>query len=263
MDDETSCVLPEEIREGDVLVYMGGRLLIVDHLVPEAFVIDLVELQDDAAASRPDPVAAVSAAPQRRDDEAAEVAVVVMPRLGRLKPWCVEVGRERVVLRATELEEEATAGTGARSPRARRPDARREPVVPAVEGEHGLVLLHVGGEQAPVRGGHVRRDRGDHVDRPGCVERRGQVADHHPHAVARRARRRRQRRRRRRPRGRPAPRAGSTPPPRHHPCTGRRPCPARGSTRRGAARQLFGLGRGRRTHPAQRAARDHRSGRVR
>ena len=48
-------MLPEEIREGDVLVYMGGRLLIVDHLVPEAFVIDLVELQDDAAASRPTP----------------------------------------------------------------------------------------------------------------------------------------------------------------------------------------------------------------
>ena len=45
-----SSVLPEGIRDGDVLVYMSGRLLVVDHLVPEAFTIDLVELQaeDDA-----------------------------------------------------------------------------------------------------------------------------------------------------------------------------------------------------------------------
>lgn len=37
-------VLPEGVRDGDVLVYMSGRLLVVDHLVPEAFTIDLVEL---------------------------------------------------------------------------------------------------------------------------------------------------------------------------------------------------------------------------
>ena len=47
MDDERSRVLPDEVREGDVLVYMSGRLLIVDHLVPEAFTIDLVELSAD------------------------------------------------------------------------------------------------------------------------------------------------------------------------------------------------------------------------
>ena len=33
-------------HEGDVLVYMSGRLLVVDHLVPEAFTLDLVELHE-------------------------------------------------------------------------------------------------------------------------------------------------------------------------------------------------------------------------
>jgi len=33
------------VVDGDVLVYMNGRLLVVDHLVPEAYAIDLVELE--------------------------------------------------------------------------------------------------------------------------------------------------------------------------------------------------------------------------
>jgi len=44
--------IPEDVRDGDVLVYMQGRLLVVDHLVPEAFTIDLVELDREQAASR-------------------------------------------------------------------------------------------------------------------------------------------------------------------------------------------------------------------
>jgi hypothetical protein len=50
MDVEAKPELPEEMREGDVLVYMSGRLLVVDHLVPEALTIDLVELQAADAA---------------------------------------------------------------------------------------------------------------------------------------------------------------------------------------------------------------------
>jgi hypothetical protein len=45
MDVEAKPELPAEMQEGDVLVYMSGRLLVVDHLVPEALTIDLVELQ--------------------------------------------------------------------------------------------------------------------------------------------------------------------------------------------------------------------------
>jgi hypothetical protein len=48
-DDETP-EIPDDVRDGDVLVYMSGRLLVVDHLVPEAFTIDLVELQAEDAA---------------------------------------------------------------------------------------------------------------------------------------------------------------------------------------------------------------------
>jgi hypothetical protein len=44
-DGEPHPVVPEGVRDGDVLVYMSGRLVVVDHLVPEAFTIDLVELQ--------------------------------------------------------------------------------------------------------------------------------------------------------------------------------------------------------------------------
>ena len=44
--------IPEDVRDGDVLVYMSGRLLVVDHLVPEAFTIDLVELDREQAALR-------------------------------------------------------------------------------------------------------------------------------------------------------------------------------------------------------------------
>jgi hypothetical protein len=47
MDADGESVLPTGVREGDVLVYMSGRLLVVDHLVPEAFTIDLVELQQE------------------------------------------------------------------------------------------------------------------------------------------------------------------------------------------------------------------------
>ena len=50
-DDETP-EIPPDVRDGDVLVYMSGRLLVVDHLVPEAFTIDLVELQAEDAAER-------------------------------------------------------------------------------------------------------------------------------------------------------------------------------------------------------------------
>ena len=45
---------PEGVRDGDVLVYMRGRLLIVDHLVPEAYTLDLVELEAAEAAERRD-----------------------------------------------------------------------------------------------------------------------------------------------------------------------------------------------------------------
>jgi hypothetical protein len=44
-DDGEGPQVPEELADGDVLVYMSGRLLVVDHLVPESFTIDLVELQ--------------------------------------------------------------------------------------------------------------------------------------------------------------------------------------------------------------------------
>jgi hypothetical protein len=43
---EPQATLPDDVREGDVLVYMSGRLLVVDHLVPESFTIDLVELHE-------------------------------------------------------------------------------------------------------------------------------------------------------------------------------------------------------------------------
>jgi hypothetical protein len=44
MAGESSAAVPDDLRDGDVLVYMSGRLLVVDHLVPEAYAIDLVEL---------------------------------------------------------------------------------------------------------------------------------------------------------------------------------------------------------------------------
>jgi hypothetical protein len=56
MDEELRSMLPDGVREGDVLVYMSGRLLIVDHLVPEAFTIDLVELHDADATQREVPL---------------------------------------------------------------------------------------------------------------------------------------------------------------------------------------------------------------
>jgi hypothetical protein len=46
MDRVSNTEMPEDLRDGDVLVYMSGRLLVVDHLVPEAYAIDLVELHD-------------------------------------------------------------------------------------------------------------------------------------------------------------------------------------------------------------------------
>jgi hypothetical protein len=46
MDQPNDVEMPDDVRDGDVLVYMSGRLLVVDHLVPEAFAIDLVELHD-------------------------------------------------------------------------------------------------------------------------------------------------------------------------------------------------------------------------
>jgi hypothetical protein len=46
MDRKSNAAVPEDLRDGDVLVYMSGRLLVVDHLVPEAYAIDLVELHE-------------------------------------------------------------------------------------------------------------------------------------------------------------------------------------------------------------------------
>jgi hypothetical protein len=51
-EDDATPEIPDDVRDGDVLVYMSGRLLVVDHLVPEAFTIDLVELQAEDAAER-------------------------------------------------------------------------------------------------------------------------------------------------------------------------------------------------------------------
>ena len=52
---EAATQLPDGVRDGDVLVYMSGRLLVVDHLVPEAYSIDLVELQAEDAAKHAAP----------------------------------------------------------------------------------------------------------------------------------------------------------------------------------------------------------------
>jgi hypothetical protein len=53
MNADTNPAMPAQLHEGDVLVYMQGRLLVVDHLVPEAFTVDLVELHEaDAAGFR-------------------------------------------------------------------------------------------------------------------------------------------------------------------------------------------------------------------
>ena len=52
---EAATELPDGVRDGDVLVYMSGRLLVVDHLVPEAYSIDLVELQAEDTAKHAAP----------------------------------------------------------------------------------------------------------------------------------------------------------------------------------------------------------------
>ena len=54
-EEQRRDTIPEDVRDGDVLVYMQGRLLVVDHLVPEAFTIDLVELDREQAALRARP----------------------------------------------------------------------------------------------------------------------------------------------------------------------------------------------------------------
>jgi hypothetical protein len=46
MPNDAEHPIPDDVRDGDVLVYMNGRLLVVDHLVPEAYAIDLVELEN-------------------------------------------------------------------------------------------------------------------------------------------------------------------------------------------------------------------------
>ena len=47
MDEDKSHSGPRRCCiDGDVLVYMSGRLLVVDHLVPEAFTLDLVEMHE-------------------------------------------------------------------------------------------------------------------------------------------------------------------------------------------------------------------------
>jgi len=55
VDAEPNPDVPDGLLDGDVLVYMSGRLLVVDHLVSEAFCIDLVELGADEAAQRAAP----------------------------------------------------------------------------------------------------------------------------------------------------------------------------------------------------------------
>ena len=52
MDRASETEVPEDLRDGDVLVSMSGRLLVVDHLVPEAYAIDLVELHERNTGSR-------------------------------------------------------------------------------------------------------------------------------------------------------------------------------------------------------------------
>jgi hypothetical protein len=52
VDEALGPVAPDEAIEGDVMVLMGGRLYVVDHLVPEALTIDLTALageHDDSA----------------------------------------------------------------------------------------------------------------------------------------------------------------------------------------------------------------------
>jgi hypothetical protein len=92
MDEQERTALPDDVRDGDVLVYMSGRLLVVDHLVPEAFTVDLVEVAeaDARSAARAEP---------------AEVAVVVPPGLDRAEPVTREIGREEHVLLTPELEQ--------------------------------------------------------------------------------------------------------------------------------------------------------------
>ena len=52
MDWASETEVPQDLRDGDVLVYMSGRLLVVDHLVPGAYAIDLVELHEREIGSR-------------------------------------------------------------------------------------------------------------------------------------------------------------------------------------------------------------------
>jgi hypothetical protein len=53
MNGEWRPVVPDDARDGDVLILQGGVLYVVDHLVPEAFTIDLVALQaEDASTTR-------------------------------------------------------------------------------------------------------------------------------------------------------------------------------------------------------------------
>jgi hypothetical protein len=51
MTEHVNPAIPDDVRDGDVLVYMSGRLLIVDHLVPEAYSIDLRELESQSEAT--------------------------------------------------------------------------------------------------------------------------------------------------------------------------------------------------------------------
>jgi hypothetical protein len=44
MDEALEPTVPEEAIDGDVMVLMGGRLYVVDHVVPEALTIDLTAL---------------------------------------------------------------------------------------------------------------------------------------------------------------------------------------------------------------------------
>ena len=123
-------------------------------------------------------------------DDTSQVTVPVVPGRRQIEACVCESGPEQRVLGTAELDHEATTWAQERRRVVDDPADKGEPVVATVEGPDRLVPLDVGREQVPRTGRHVRRDRGDDVDRTGQVEWCGQVADDDPYAVVRRARRR-------------------------------------------------------------------------
>ncbi len=97
-------------------------------------------------------------------DQPPEVAVVVVPRFDRGEAVASQIGCERDVLLATELEQQVT--TGPQEPRRVLDDAPHDlqAVVTAVERKRRFVTLHVDGEESPVSSRHVRRHCGHDID---------------------------------------------------------------------------------------------------